>query len=1017
MGETTVGKILLKNTVLPHLHADVARVFDKKGIADFFQNLSKSEPQNYKRIVSDLTRLGFETSTRLGSSVPLADLTPLDDKDERFDKLEADLSKIKSENGTKKEKELKTLELYDTFTKDLDKALMEAGKRKNHTLSKVIVSGSRGSAQQYRNTAGAVVLVSDAKGKALTDFPIRNSFADGLTIPEYLLHSYGTRTGAIDTKLSVSDSGFLSKQLSRASMPIKVEMYDCGTDNGIPVKTTDIEQVGAYLARPIGGYKKNNEITSALLADLRNKKINELVVRSPITCTASRDHHFGAVCQLCIGRRERNRFPSIGEYVGLTASSPLGEALAQGTLNCLEENTLVRMADYSIKPIKDIKIGDLVLGADKKGNTFPTLVTRLWDQGPQPVNEYFFRIGCTQQFTSVICTEEHKFLVNIKKWSCLGQKFNKDLQVVNIGKKAKDFSLVFPTTTKNNFIIEEERALLLGILLGDGCYTKKVGNVNLSCADPLLISDLAPYLAKFNTKLKLSAGYYYRLNRLTSSGPRQVLSYLKELGIFGKYAQEKVIPDICYTWSNNSIANLISGLIVTDGSVYPREEDNSFGISFSSTSKKLVEQVKELLATRFCIYSSNITRTGKAEGKNRNFDQWQLTITVPRELKLFHKFIPLCGVKKHTLEKYMPLLNLLKDNEPGYLNKRQNNIIIPLGFKLCRDIEVAHEDSLFVLANGFICSNSKHSSSGANLGKTTATGFKLISQLTNIPKTFQDKAAIAETDGVVSKIHKLPQGGSEVIITNNNKEKIKHYVPTGFSPKVTEGQHVEEGDILSEGLVNPADIVKHKGIGEGRKYYADVLHTAFKESGMGVNHRNFQVLAKGAVDHVKITDANGLGNHLPDSIVSYQAVEKDYRPRANSKQIRPDLALGNYLEVPILHFTIGTKITKSVIETLKTHHVTVITVNNDPPKFEPAMQRLLDVPGFVPDWAHQLYSTYLEKRLIGAVNEGMTSNLKGPSPILGLAFGVGFDHQPHTKTGEEEDALELPYNFDDCYHE
>ena len=139
MGETTVGKILLKNTVLPHLHADVARVFDKKGIADFFQNLSKSEPQNYKRIVSDLTRLGFETSTRLGSSVPLADLTPLDDKDERFDKLEADLSKIKSENGTKKEKELRTLELYDTCTKDLDKALMEAGKRKNHALSKVIV--------------------------------------------------------------------------------------------------------------------------------------------------------------------------------------------------------------------------------------------------------------------------------------------------------------------------------------------------------------------------------------------------------------------------------------------------------------------------------------------------------------------------------------------------------------------------------------------------------------------------------------------------------------------------------------------------------------------------------------------------------------------------------------------------------------------------------------------------------------------------------------------------------------
>lgn len=644
MGETTIGKLLLKHTVQPHLHEDVAKTFDKKGIADFFQDLSKNEPHNYKKIVSDLTRLGFETSTRLGSSVPLADLSPLDDKDERFDKLEVDLAKIKSEPGSKKDKEHKTLELYDTFTKNLDKALMEAGKKKNHTLSKVIVSGSRGSAQQYRNTAGAVVLVSDAKGKALTDFPIRNSFADGLTIPEYLLHSYGTRTGAIDTKLSVSDSGFLSKQLSRASMPIRVEMYDCGTDNGIPVKTTDTEQIGSYLARPVGGYKKNNEVTSAMLGDLRNRHILELIVRSPISCTASRDHHFGAVCQLCVGRRERNRFPSVGEYVGLTASSPLGEALAQGTLNA------------------------------------------------------------------------------------------------------------------------------------------------------------------------------------------------------------------------------------------------------------------------------------------------------------------------------------------------------------------------------------KHSSSGANLGKTTATGFKLISQLTNIPKTFQDKAAIAEVDGVVSKIHKLPQGGSEIIISTASKDKVKHYVPTGFNPKVTEGQHVEEGDVLSEGLVNPADIVRHKGIGEGRKYYSDVLHTAFKESGMSVNHRNFQVLAKGAVDHVKITDPHGLGNHLPDAIVSYQSIEKDYHARPDSKQVRPDLALGEYLEAPILHYTIGTKITKSVIATLKTHHIDSITVNTKPPMFEPAMQRLLDVPGFVPDWAHQLYSTYLEKRLIGAVNEGMKSNLKGPSPILGLAYGVGFSDPKKASELDNTEEEEYSYNFNDCYH-
>ena len=54
------------------------------------------------------------------------------------------------------------------------------------------------------------------------------------------------------------------------------------------------------------------------------------------------------------------------------------------------------------------------------------------------------------------------------------------------------------------------------------------------------------------------------------------------------------------------------------------------------------------------------------------------------------------------------------------------------------------------------------------------------------------------------------------------------------------------------------------------------------------------------------------------------------------------------------------------------------------------MVRLVDVPEHHDDWMHVLNSTNLAKRFINMVNKGSTSDTKGPSPIPGLAYGVGF---------------------------
>ncbi len=331
--ETTVGKLLLKKKLPLELQHYSNLRLEKKNINNLFQDLVDKKPQEYSALVNDLTRFGFEVSTRQGSSVSLEDLKSPIDKKIFFDKLDKEVDSVKNSKLSDKEKMKRLNAVYSQAATDMEKSLLDAGLEKNHTLAKVILSGSRGSPAQYRQTIGTPLIVNDAKGTPLTQFPLKNSFAEGLSLPEYLMHSFGARQGEVSKKLAVAQSGYVSKQLTRAGMTIKVEMHDCNTSNGISVPVDDKDSIGAFLAQPAGTFNRNQEITATMLNTLKEKGVNTIYVRSPITCQASKNSHSGAVCQLCTGKREKSKLPEVGEFVGVTAATTLGEPLSQSLLN------------------------------------------------------------------------------------------------------------------------------------------------------------------------------------------------------------------------------------------------------------------------------------------------------------------------------------------------------------------------------------------------------------------------------------------------------------------------------------------------------------------------------------------------------------------------------------------------------------------------------------------------------------------------------------------------------------
>lgn len=265
----------------------------------------------------------------------------------------------------------------------------------------------------------------------------------------------------------------------------------------------------------------------------------------------------------------------------------------------------------------------------------------------------------------------------------------------------------------------------------------------------------------------------------------------------------------------------------------------------------------------------------------------------------------------------------------------------------------------------------------ANLGPT---GFKLVNQLIQVPRQFVGGAAHAQLDGRVQAVEAAPAGGHFVTVGGQ-----RHYVATGHAVTVKPGDEVEAGDVLSDGLPNPAEIVRHKGIGEGRRYFATAFRDALKNSGTFGHRRNVELLARGLINHVELTEEHG--DNVPGDVVPYSTLEHGWRPRPGYEQVEPARAVGRYLERPALHHTVGTRVTPKVAAQLREFKVPAVAVHADPPPFRPVMVRAMESVTHDPDWMTRLLGGSQQKTLLRGAHRGDVSDEDGTSFVPPLARG------------------------------
>ncbi len=114
----------------------------------------------------------------------------------------------------------------------------------------------------------------------------------------------------------------------------------------------------------------------------------------------------------------------------------------------------------------------------------------------------------------------------------------------------------------------------------------------------------------------------------------------------------------------------------------------------------------------------------------------------------------------------------------------------------------------------------------------------------------------------------------EVIITSEDGESKSYQIPYGSRIKVYDADIVEAGDELTEGSVNPHDILKIKGIKGVQAYLLQEVQRVYRMQGVDINDKHIEVIVRQMMRKVKIEDA-GDTSLLPGGLVDIFEFEKE----------------------------------------------------------------------------------------------------------------------------------------------
>ncbi|MCS6947173.1 MAG: DNA-directed RNA polymerase subunit beta', partial [Steroidobacteraceae bacterium] len=320
MVDTTVGRALLSEILPEGLPFDVVNQdMTKKNISALINACYRALGLKETVVFADkLMYTGFAFATRAAVSFGIDDIVIPEQKSRLVAAAENEVKEIQNQYAsglvTNGERYNKVVDIWSRANDQVAKAMMEklgteeavdskGRKVRQKSFNSIFMmadSGARGSAAQIRQLAGMRGLMAKPDG-SIIETPITANFREGLNAQQYFISTHGARKGLADTALKTANSGYLTRRLVDVAQDLVVTEHDCGTQQGLTmtplveggdvveglgervlgrVVCVDIVKPGTdRVIIPAGTL-----LDEALVRRLESEGVDEVMVRSPITC-------------------------------------------------------------------------------------------------------------------------------------------------------------------------------------------------------------------------------------------------------------------------------------------------------------------------------------------------------------------------------------------------------------------------------------------------------------------------------------------------------------------------------------------------------------------------------------------------------------------------------------------------------------------------------------------------------------------------------------------------------------
>jgi len=227
--------------------------------------------------------------------------------------------------------------------------------------------------------------------------------------------------------------------------------------------------------------------------------------------------------------------------------------------------------------------------------------------------------------------------------------------------------------------------------------------------------------------------------------------------------------------------------------------------------------------------------------------------------------------------------------------------------------------------------------------------FSRVQQLLTLPENVPGSASLAKKDGRVTDIKKDTAGGHEVYVGAE-----RHYIPNdrgtpalvskGKAKKLQVGMQVKRGDPLSEGPVNPHELLELTDMPRVQRYLSDELYGMYKSE--GIDRRAAETVVRGITNTGQVEEPGDIPGFTRGDMVPISSVDNMNRmlPSGSKKmKIQPFLRGVNIMPLE---------------------------------KSE--------------DWIARLNHRRLSDTIVEAAQQGWKSQIHGVNPIPALAYGAEF---------------------------